>query len=171
MPQPKSANHHPFLIWLVVRTPLKILVNWDYYPQCMGTKNMFQTRSRARKAPGVFIVFLQQNVLFRLVQQLSASLCFTNLASSFSMTSGVQVWRLQFHTYWIILATTTSLRWIHLSPHQSLHFSVKIGKKTNVFRRPTIVGRSAACQRFLTTDVSERAASLCFGDSLGNILF
>jgi hypothetical protein len=27
-----------------------------------------------------------------------------------------------------ILETTTSQRWIHLWPHQSLHFSVKIGK-------------------------------------------
>ena len=45
------SHYHPILHlnhnWLVVSTPLKILVSWDYYSEYMEShKKMFQTTNR-----------------------------------------------------------------------------------------------------------------------------
>ena len=79
-----------------------------------------------------FVVFLQQNVFFFfsfcsavvgvvLFHQLDRVFQYDQWCTSLEITSPY------------ILLTMTSQRWIHLWPHQTLHFSVKIGK-TNFFR-------------------------------------
>ena len=61
-----------------------------------------------------------------------------------------------------ILETTTSQRWIHLWPHQSLHFSVKIGKNKFLQTQPLSVDllRASDFRQLGTVDVSEQAAKL-----------
>ena len=66
-----------------------------------------------------------------------------------------------------ILETTTSQRWIHLWPHQSLHFSVKIGKNKFLQTQPLSVDllRASDFRTWYSWCQWAGGKTLCFGDS------